>query len=146
MSKTLLRWCFWTVPLVSAAAPLAGCGSSDPFHYVQVSGKVTYEDGTPIPVEPLILRFIPQGGQLDAKTYPRPGMAMARKADGTFSQVTSHKAGDGLAAGHYKVALTDLNGSPLDPRLVPREYADPATTPLEVDTSNPQFTLTVRKP
>jgi len=107
---------------------------------------VTYEDGTPIPVEPLVLTFYSQDGQLDAKTYPRPGMAVARKEDGTFSGVTSHNAGDGLVPGRHKVTLTDLDGLPLDAVLVPPEYADPNSTPLEVDTADAPFHLKVRKP
>ena len=75
---------------------LAGCGGGDPFSYVKVSGKVTYEDGSLIPVESLELTFFPQSGPIDPKTYPRPGLAGVDKATGTFSFVTSHKAGDGL--------------------------------------------------
>ena len=72
--------------LASAAAIgclllLAGCGSSDPFAYVQVSGKVIYDDGSRIPVDQLVLTFIPQGAPLDAKTYPRPGVAMVTVND-----------------------------------------------------------------
>jgi len=140
-ARCRLRWL-----LVPGLLCLAGCGSGDPFSYVRVSGKVTYEDGTPIPVEPLVLTFHPQDGQLDAKTYPKSGMAIARKDDGSFSEITSHKPGDGLVPGRHKVTLTDLDGRPLDARLVPPAYADPATTPLEVDTAKAPFDLKVRKP
>jgi len=124
---------------------LPGCGG-EPFDYVDVAGKVTYEDGTPIPVEPLVLTFYPQAAPVDSKTHPRPGLTVARKEDGTFSLVSSHKANDGLVAGRHKVTLTNLDGGALDPSLVPAEYADPATTPLEIDTADAPFHLKVRKP
>jgi hypothetical protein len=125
---------------------LAGCGSGDPFGYVQVSGKVIYEDGSRIPVDQLVLTFIPQSGPLDAKTYPRPGVAMVDPATGEFHNVTSHKVNDGLVRGKHKVTLAGANNSPLRPSVVPPEYADPDTTPLEVDTANQPFVLKVRKP
>lgn len=136
-------------PIVLVAAGLLvspGCGSSDPFDYVQVTGKVTYDDGTPIPVEPLVLTFYPQSGPLDAKTHPRTGMAVASKQDGTVGEITSHKAGDGLVPGEHKVTLTNLDGTPLPANLVPSEYAKPETTPLKIDTAETPFHLEVRKP
>ena len=75
---------------------LAGCGYKEPFKYVRVSGKVTYEDGTPIPLDGLILTFISQSPPVDAKTYPRPGVTFVDKKTGKFHAVTSHKANDGL--------------------------------------------------
>ena len=38
---------------------LAGCGNEEPFDYVKVSGRVTYEDGSLIPAEHLMLEFVP---------------------------------------------------------------------------------------
>ena len=125
---------------------LAGCGTQDPFSYVSVSGKVTYDDGSLIPVDGLMVTFIPQGGALDAKTYPRPGMTMVDKATGEFQAVTSHKFNDGLVRGKHKVTLTGSDNRPLPPSVVPPEYADPARTPLEVNTANQPFALKVRKP
>jgi len=138
----------WHPILLVAAGILvsAGCGSSDPFDYVQVSGKVTYEDGTRIPAETAVRTFYPQSGELDAKTHPKTGMAAVRKKDGTIAEVSSHKAGDGLVPGEHKVTLTDLNGAPLPENLVPPEYADPETTPLQIDTADTPFHLKVRKP
>jgi len=139
----------WHPILLLAAGLLfsAGCGSSDPFDYVQVTGKVTYEDGTLIPAETLVLTFYPQSGPLDAKTHPRPGMAVVRKEDGTIGEVSSHKAGDGLVPGEHKVTLTALDGTPLPANIVPPEYAKPETTPLTVNTADTEpFHLKVRKP
>jgi hypothetical protein len=125
---------------------LASCGTGDPFAYVQVSGKVMYEDGSRIPVDQLILTFIPQGAPLDEKTYPRPGVAVVDSATGEFHNVTSHKVNDGLVRGKHKVTLSGANHSPLGPNVVPPEYNDPETTPLVVDTAEQPFVLKVRKP
>jgi hypothetical protein len=124
----------------------AGCGSGDPFGYAQVSGKLSYEDGTLIPIDNITLTFYPQAAPIDAKTYPRPGMATVDKTTGAFGNVTSHKAGDGLVRGKHKVTITDANRKPLSPSLVPPEYADPEKTLIEVDTNQQPFVLKIRKP
>lgn len=122
-----------------------GCGSREPFAYVHVSGKVTYEDGSPIPVNPLMVVFISESAPVDGRTHPRPGVAVADK-EGRFDSVTSHKAGDGLIRGKHKVTLAGVNRAPLPTSIVPAEYGDAAKTPLDVDTSSSPFHLTVRKP
>jgi hypothetical protein len=124
---------------------LIGCQSKDPFGYVQVSGRVTYEDGSPIPLDGMLITFYPQGGSIDAKTHPRPGTAGADK-NGEFKAATSHKPNDGLVCGRHKVTLLSGIGQRLPTSVVPAEYADPAKTPLEVDTANLPFVLKVRKP
>jgi hypothetical protein len=125
---------------------LAGCGAKDPFSYVRVSGKVTYEDGSLIPADPLMLTFSSVEPARVGKDWARPGMAAADKADGTFDSVTSHKSGDGLVPGKYKVILTGISLSRLPPSVVPPEYGDLERTPLEVDTAQLPFDLKVRKP
>ena len=50
---------------------LAGCGSGNPWDPVQVSGKITYEDGSIIPVGGMKLYFAPQTPPIDSKTFPR---------------------------------------------------------------------------
>lgn len=122
-----------------------GCGAREPFSHVAVSGKVTYEDGSLIPVEVLTLTFIPQVRPIDAKTYPRPGTAMVDKNTGSFSSAATHKANDGLVRGKHKVTLATPAG-PVHPSIVPPEYCDPNKTPLEVDTSSRPFELKIRKP
>jgi hypothetical protein len=131
---------------VSLLPLLSGCGPSDPFSYVQISGKITYEDGTLIPVRHLELTFVPQSAPLDAKTYPRPGVAVVDTATGEFHAVTSHRYNDGLVRGKHKVVLGGVSSFPLPPSLVPPEYCDFTKTPLEVDTAQQPFVLKVRKP
>ena len=125
---------------------LADCGrGGDPFSYVLVSGKVTYDDGSLIPAG-ILLTFYPQGGSIDTKTHPRPGETSVDQATGEFHAVTSHKYHDGLVRGKHKVTVRDGRRRPLPPNIVPAEYADFARTPLEVDTANQPFVLRVRKP
>jgi len=63
-----------------------------------------------------------------------------------FGQATSHKPGDGLVRGKHKVTVVDIFLAPLPPEVVPPEYANPATTPLEVDTADAPFHIKIRKP
>jgi hypothetical protein len=142
MSKSLFILCLLVVALNLL---LAGCGSSDPFSYVQVSGKLAYEDGTLIPSNEIVLTFYPQASPIDAKSYPRPGMVVVDKT-GAFSRVTSHLAGDGLVRGKHKVTLTNALRQPLSSAIIPPEYADLSKTPLEVDTTVQPFELKVKKP
>jgi hypothetical protein len=124
---------------------LSGCGAREPFSYAQVSGKVTYDDGALIPADPLVLTFIPESTG-DGKTCPRPGTVTVDAATGQFSAVTSHKLGDGLVPGKYRVTLGSPSVVPLFPGAMSLEYGDPGRTPLEIDTGNSPFKLEVRKP
>jgi hypothetical protein len=135
----------WTVLLVLLAGLSAGC-RREPFEHVRVCGTVTYEDGSPIPVEVLRLLFTPQAQPLDAKTHPRPGWAEVDVATGAFHSATTRKVGDGLVRGKHKVTLSGAGGSELSRSLVPPEYQDYAGTPLEVDTNQQPFELKVRRP
>jgi len=132
--------------LIPVLAALAGCGPNDPFDYVKVSGKVTYEDGSPIPGDRLEVEFQPLAEPVDPKTHPRPGFATMND-DGTFDSVTSgRKPGDGLVRGRHKVAVRSF-GEDLNPTgAVPEEYTNPDTSPLEVDTADAPFHLKVPKP
>jgi len=124
----------------------SGCGTRDPFRYVPVSGVITYEDGTLIPADEMMLLFFPQSAPLNERTHPRPGMAYVDKATGRFEKATSHKLGDGLVRGRHKVTIVNMVRAPFPPEIVPPEYADPATTPLEVDTADAPFHIKIRKP
>ena len=132
--------------LVCLLPALPGCGPKDPFSYVHISGKITYDDGTLIPVKDLELTFLPQSGALDPKTHPLPGVAAVNAATGEFHAATSHRYNDGLVRGKHKVVLGGVSSMPLPPNLVPPEYCNPAKTPLEVDTARQPFVLKVRKP
>lgn len=131
--------------VLSAAAIATGC-NKEPFSHIQVSGKLRYEDGSPIPCDGIALTFLSQTPPKDPKTYPRPGVVVIDKDTGEFKHVTTHKYNDGLIVGKHKVLVTNMSGTPLPAAIVPPEYADSEKTPLTVDTADQPFDLRVTKP
>ena len=132
------------LPLLSIV--FAGCGSGDPFEYVQVSGRVSYEDGTLIPAAKLRVTFIPEMQAIDARTHPRAGMAYVNVADGSFDNFTSHLPGDGVVPGKHRVLIVALDETEELSPLVPREYYSGSQTPLIVDTADTPFHFQIPKP
>jgi hypothetical protein len=121
-------------------------GGDDPFSYRRVSGTVLYEDGGVIPAGVLTLTFISMAPPHSPRMHPRPGIASVDPKSGVFQAATSHKPGDGLVEGPHKVLIGGDNRRPLPEDVVPREYTDFKTTPLQVDTEAGQFFLKVRRP
>jgi hypothetical protein len=131
----------WVISSFIAVVFFTGCGSQSPFEYIPVSGKVTYEDGSPVTVGKVF--FVPDAPPKDGM-HPRTATADLN-ADGTFSSVTSYKPGDGLVPGKHKVAIMfaeDANGK----LLVAKDYTSFATSPLVVDTADAPFEIKVPKP
>ena len=123
---------------------LSGCGGSgNPFDSVPVSGKVTYEDGTPIPVQGIKLYFHclepPKEGM-----HPRPA-TVGVDADGTFNDVTTYKYADGLVLGKHKVSLVCVENGKLTPKI-PRDYSLPSKTPLVVEVTDAGQFLEIKVP
>jgi hypothetical protein len=130
--------------LLTSCLVCFGCGPSSPYEYVEVSGRVTYEDGTPIPSGGYRLHFSALDAPSVEGAHPRPGVAEVNEK-GEFDCVTSYKYGDGLIPGRHKVAIqqvTDKNGR----LLVPKEFTNVATTPVTVDTTDAPFDIKVPKP
>ncbi len=125
---------------------LLGCGDGAPFAQVNVSGKVTYEDGSLIPAERLVITFVPQTPAKDAKTHPRPGRAEVNVADGTFDTVTTNTYGDGVVSGKHKVLVEAQTAVGTPSGEVPAEYADGGKTPLIVDTADAPWEIRIGKP
>jgi len=120
--------------------------SDDPYAYRLVSGSVLYEDGQAIPSDVVNLTFIPLAAPISPRIYPRPGFAAVDPKTGAFQSATSRNPGDGLVQGGHKVVITGDNRRPLPEEIVPNEYADFKTTPLEIDTEEGQLTLRVKRP
>jgi hypothetical protein len=120
-----------------ALAALVGCGSASPFDYAPVSGKATYDDGTPISPSGFTIYFSPQVAAINADTHPRVAKAMV-DANGNFAEATSHKFGDGLIPAKHKVFF-DLKPTKGAKPLVAAAYTDVETTPLEVDSTASDF-------
>jgi predicted small lipoprotein YifL len=130
--------------LAFALTGLTGCGSSGPYKYVPASGKITYEDGTPIPLGSMRLLFVAIDAPPIDGAYPRPAMAHV-DASGEFAAVTSYKHGDGLIPGRHKVVIqapTESEGRP----VIPKSCISEATTPLVVDTADVPLVIKVPKP
>jgi hypothetical protein len=120
-----------------------GCGSDSPFKYVRASGKISYEDGSPIPGG-IRLMFVPSNVEAKGAAHPRFGMADV-DASGKFDCVTSYKFGDGLVPGQHKVVIqgaADRAGTP----SVPKEDTNAETTQISVDTKDLPFDIKVPKP
>ena len=138
-----LLWCL--------AASLTGCGSGAPFDIVSVSGKVTYQDGSLIPADRIVVTFVPQDVAAAGKDAAASAIGDVNVADGTFSGVTTQTHNDGAIVGRHKVLVQALKTGPAgvgEPTAaVPARYAKVATTPLEVEVSsgNRYFDLAIDK-
>ena len=121
----------------------SGCGSDSPFKYVRATGKIAYEDGTPIPGG-IRLMFVPEGIEAIGSAHPRMGIANV-DADGKFDCVTSYKFGDGLVPGKHKVVIqgaADRGGV----AAVPKEDTTAESTKIIVDTKDLPFDIKIPKP
>ena len=132
--------------LACALAVLATGCHREPFPHVKVSGSVKYDDGSLIPAHSLEVMFNPQAAPKNKTTFPRIGHAEVDIATGAFTSVTTTQPNDGVVAGKHKVTLRAYLASGEISPAVPEEYGDVTKTPLEVDTAQPVFHLTVKKP
>ena len=130
--------------LIVVSLICAGCGSGSPYDYVEASGTLLYEDGTPIPAGNIRLQFAAQDAPVVESAFPRPAVANVNEK-GEFECVTSYKYGDGLIPGRHKVAVQQATGPNSRP-LVPKEFTSIATTPLTVQTDEAPFSIRVPKP
>jgi hypothetical protein len=133
-----------TAAFILIAAVIAGCNNSgNPFTSVPVSGKLTFEDGTLIPVPGIKLFFHclePPKGNM----HPRPAQVSV-EADGTFKDITTYKFGDGLVLGKHSVTVVALeNGRPS--KKIPAEYAFPQKSPLVVEVTSSGQVLEIKVP
>ena len=140
------RWLGWWAAVCVVGVGAAGCSGGNAYELVQVSGTVTYEDGSLIPANSIMLKFDPQAGPVDAKTHARKGFAQVNVSDGTFAYATTHKHADGLVAGKHKVLVVAYAKDGAAANVVPNEYRRPDTTPVEIDTENLPLVIKVRKP
>lgn len=137
LSRRLAAFC-----LLVVTSSVLGCGDTNPFRMEKVTGRVVYEDGSVIPVDSIAIRFDSLTPPLDAKTHPRPGFAFTNP-DGTFQQVTSHKANDGIVRGKHRVSLAVADG---EQAPIPEVYRSPQTTPVEIDSANSPLEIRIARP
>jgi len=132
--------------LAAAGAFAVGCSGSSPYDLVKASGSVKYDDGSLIPADSITIKFEPQAAALDAKTHPRKSYGEVNVVDGTFDTMTTHKYGDGVVAGRHKVLIIPMTTDGKITALVPNEYRNAQTTPVEVDTNQQPIEIRVKKP
>jgi hypothetical protein len=144
--RSVLYGCAGLGLLGLAGSQLFSGKGTDPYTYRRVSGDVLYEDGQVIPVRALQLTFVPLAPPINPRLNPRPGFAIVDVKTGAFISATSRKPGDGIVQGTHKVLLSGENRMPLPEDLIPAEYANFKTTPLEVDTKTGTLHLKVKKP
>ncbi len=121
---------------VAATIGCCGCGGDMPFDLVPVNGKVTYEDGSLIQADCVLLAFNPAAAATGPMTPPG-GTTQVNVADGTFAGATTRRTNDGIVPGRYKVVVVpfnkDANGNPRPTTVVAARYQKESTTPVEVE-------------
>ena len=114
---------------------VAGCGGGPPYKTAPVSGKITYDDGTPIKAASIRLQFVSQAEPIDPKALPKDGTTDV-KPDGTFDAVSTWKPGDGAILGEHKVCVLAFDEKGNFSKAVPEIYRNSKTTPLTVTVSS----------
>lgn len=146
MSKCLApssaRKCLAHALLATGMLVTLGCGSEDLYSYIPVSGRVLYDDGTPLPTS-VRVAFVSEAPAVDGKYHARNAYGFTDQ-DGRFEAVTSRKYGDGIVPGKHKVLI--LLNTPNASDVVPPMYTDVQTTPLEVDAADAPFEFRIHKP
>ena len=125
---------------------IAGCGGGGPYGTKKITGTILYDDGSVIPADRIELRFISQEPPVDSKTYPKPGLVDVNVTDGTFSDVSTYRYGDGIIKGKHKIAAMSLDAKNMPTTSIPLEFNSPDTSTLEVDSSESTFKLVIPKP
>lgn len=131
------------LPLVAVPC-LLGCGGSA-FRYASVSGQVTYDDGSRLPLEQVVLNFHSLEKQSHGPKVPPPGAVVLDAKTGRFRTGATKQSG-GLVVGRHRVTLHLPGRKPLPQHIAAAEYADPSLTPLYVDTNDQPFRISVKRP
>jgi hypothetical protein len=119
MTNRVLRWS-WLLVVLAAGT---GCGRMN-----SVSGKVTFDDGAPVPGGLVVFESKDQEPAITARAEIQP--------DGSY-RLGTHKPGDGAPAGVYRVLIAPP--PPEDPRdrFAPppfeERYTDFRTSGLEFE-------------
>jgi len=137
----IARWLF-SILLLGFVLALVGCGSPG---MQQVTGKVTFEDGSIPKGEIAVIRFEPiEGTQAAGQSK---GASGDLQPDGTYRLTTIEK-GDGAYVGEYKVCFSILKSYVGRESLVEQKFTSASTTPLtaKVTAGGPnKFDFTVSK-
>lgn len=138
--------CF-SLALILGLSSMLGCGSDMPFDVVPVHGKVTYDDGSLIPADSMLVNFNPISSESKTKVAPPGGQTTVNVQDGTFTAVSSHRANDGLVIGRHKVVVVAFKKGPngsVPSEAVPAIYRNESSTPLEVEVESSNQPLEIK--
>ncbi len=142
-NRGIVRFLSVLIAGFAAVSCILGCGSSVPFGIVPVHGKVTYEDGSLIQADSILVTFNPILTEEKGKISPPGGQTNIDVKDGTFSAVSSHRAYDGVAVGRHKVVIVPFKkGAPTT--AVPAVYHKESSTPLEIEVESPDQFLELK--
>ena len=125
---------------------VSGCGNSKPYPCVKVSGKISYDDGSPIAADRILLTFISQSPAIDPKIPPRNGEVEVDVKTGQFGSPRTFAIGDGIIAGDHKVVVRCIVRGNLAKDLIPMEYTVAAKTPLTANSNQSPFDFKIPKP
>jgi len=101
-----------------------------------VSGKVTYEDGGPVPGARIQIVFLPLVPEGQTSDRDRPSIADVDVETGEFKFTSTYEEKDGTTVGMHRVMVTvlgpdgELNGA------VSRVFSNPKTSPLKIEIEN----------
>jgi hypothetical protein len=138
------HWRLGRLAIVLLSLATAGCGGTgSPFESVPVSGKVTYDDGSAIPVQGMKIYFHSLEPPKDG-LHPRPA-TVGTDSEGRFSDVTTYKYADGLVLGKHKVTILAQKNATGQPPI-PEDYSLPERTPLTVEVTDSGQVLEIKVP
>ena len=141
----LKRQGLWIVLLLIDST---GCGNKLPYSIVPVHGSVTYEDGSKIKADILMLAFEPSNFERSEGMVPPAGQTEVDIGTGTFESVSSYRPNDGLAVGRHRVLVAAFRAGKGGRRIplpaVPSHYSQASTTPIEVEITAPNQELEIK--
>ena len=155
-SSGLFLWKLHLGAIALMASVLTGCGEGDPFPLEQITGKVTYSDGSLIKAGTIQIICKSMDVESVKGKSPRGAKGKLDPETGEFSALTTWKANDGVICGRNKVAIVPMEyGKGIDQmgrparNLLAQKYFKTSTTDLEIDVvsgGENHFELTVEKP
>lgn len=120
--------------LAAAAAVVPGC-EKPRLPTVPVSGRVTYEDGSPVPANSMELRLLTPQKLVDEEKYPHAATARIDIRNGAFSAATTWEHGDGVIPGEHEVEVVRFGDEKEPGEVRAKEYRGDRIYPSKVTVS-----------
>lgn len=127
---------------------LAGCeGRADRFQVLDVQGSVAYVDGGVVPVDMMLVKFIPEAGRGGVSNTSMPVTARVDASTGRFqAKWASRKEEEKSVPVMWRVVILSGDQQAFDEKIVPREYGDVEKTPLVVAMHDSPLLIRLRRP